>query len=387
MAHEVFISYSQRDKAIADAVCHRIEAAKIRCWIAPRDVSGGENWDDVIVSAINEAKLVVVIFSSAANASRHVLNEITIALDSGSILIPFRVEDIRPSGGMRLQLARINWLDALTPPLSAHIDRLVESIMHNLPAREVTQRADFLPEMVVIPRGSFIMGSPRTDKNGSDECAKPRHKVTINRAFWLGKFPVTRQEYAIFAAETGRGGEEWVSPGIPQQNDRHPVVRVSHYDALAYTAWLSKKTGLKYRLPSEAEWEYAARAGTTTSRYWGEDAGKPGNHAHFSITSEEEGTRAVGSFKPNGFGLYDMLGNVEEWTADHWHDDYNGAPSDGSPWLTPDHPQRAVRGGFFGCDGAWITVDRRNSYVANTRPGCVGFRCARDGASASGAGQ
>jgi hypothetical protein len=137
MAHDAFISYQQRDKAVADAICHRMEAANIRCWIASRDVRGGENWDDAIVSAIKEAKLVVVVFSAAANASRHVLNEVTIALDSGDVVIPFRIEDIRPSGGMSLQLARVNWLDALTPPLEAHIDRLVESARLNLLPREV----------------------------------------------------------------------------------------------------------------------------------------------------------------------------------------------------------------------------------------------------------
>ena len=127
MAHEVFISHSQTDKAVADAVCHRLEAVGIRCWIAPRDVSPGKTWDDAIVEAINASKAAVVIFSAAANASRHVLNEIAAALDAGATVIPFRIEDIRPTGAMRLHLGRVHWLDALTPPLEEHIGKLVES--------------------------------------------------------------------------------------------------------------------------------------------------------------------------------------------------------------------------------------------------------------------
>jgi hypothetical protein len=134
LAHDVFISYSQHDKTVADAVCHRMEAARIRCWIAPRDIAHGKTWDDAVVDAITAAKLLVVIFSAAANASRSVLNEVVAALDAGSTVIPFRIEDIRPTGALRLHLGRVHWLDALTPPLDAHIDRLIESAKRYLPA-------------------------------------------------------------------------------------------------------------------------------------------------------------------------------------------------------------------------------------------------------------
>ena len=133
MAHDVFITYSQHDKAVADAVCHRMEAAGIRCWIAPRDIAHGKTWDDAVVDAITVASLLVVIFSAAANASRSVLDEVATALDAGVTVIPFRIEDIRPTGALRLHLGRVHWLDALTPPLEAHIDRLIDSIKRNLP--------------------------------------------------------------------------------------------------------------------------------------------------------------------------------------------------------------------------------------------------------------
>jgi TIR domain-containing protein len=137
LTHDVFISYSQQDKVVADAVCHRMEATGIRCWIAPRDIAHGMDWGAAIVDAIGEVKVLIVIFSAAANASPHVLDEVSTALDAGSTVIPFRIEDIRPTGALRLHLGRLHWLDALSPPLETHIDRLIESAKRNLPHRSV----------------------------------------------------------------------------------------------------------------------------------------------------------------------------------------------------------------------------------------------------------
>jgi formylglycine-generating enzyme required for sulfatase activity len=169
------------------------------------------------------------------------------------------------------------------------------------------------PVMVFIPEGRFLMGIPEAESkregpDGRDARARPVHLVTIARPIWLGKYPVTRDEYMNFAAQTGHGNQKWTDPGFAQDG-RHPVVNVSHADALAYIEWLNGETGEGYRLPSEAEWEYAARAGTQTARYWGDAAGKPDEHAHFGVTT---GTCEVGLFKPNAFGLFDMLGNVWE---------------------------------------------------------------------------
>jgi hypothetical protein len=134
LAHDVFISYTNADKAAADAVCHRLEEAGVRCWIAPRDVGFGKDWGASIVDAIGEENLVVVIFSAAANASRHVLDEVGTALDASATVIPFRIEDIRPTGALRLHLSRLQWLDAFSPPLDEHIDRLIEYAKRNLSA-------------------------------------------------------------------------------------------------------------------------------------------------------------------------------------------------------------------------------------------------------------
>jgi hypothetical protein len=132
VTHDVFISYAHHDKATADAVCSRVEAANIRCWIAPRDIIPGKPWDDAVVDAISATKILVVIFSASANASRRVLDEVATAVDTGLTVIPFRIAEIRPTGALRLHLGRVHWLDAMATPLEPHVDRLIESIRNRL---------------------------------------------------------------------------------------------------------------------------------------------------------------------------------------------------------------------------------------------------------------
>jgi len=246
-----------------------------------------------------------------------------------------------------------------------------------LPVPGTVMREGAGPEMVLIPPGRFLMGVPEAEsrREGTkdwDDDARPQHMVTVGRSFWLGKYPVMRGEYAVFATATGRDAEPWASPGF-LQDDRHPAVNVSHDDATAYVTWLSEQTGQTYRLPSEAEWEYAARAGETTARYWGEAAGNPGEHAHFGSRS---GTCPAGSFRPNAYGLHDMLGNVWEWMDDTWHDGYKGAPSDGSAWLGG-AADRVVRGGSWLGDARTVRAACRSQLVPASRGDIFGFRCAR----------
>jgi formylglycine-generating enzyme required for sulfatase activity len=275
------------------------------------------------------------------------------------------------------------------------------------------------PPLVMVPAGSFVMGSSteQTTREGlpdqyvTDE--QPQHKVTIAKPFALGEFPVTRGEFAAFVRESGHnpkgcllfsGGEwkndekrSWRNTGYVQ-DDKHPVVCVSFEDAQAYVAWLSKKTGKSYRLPSEAEWEYAARAGSTTTRFWGdgrEDACQYANVGDlyganrlkwdktdktrvFQCNDGFVYTSPVGSFKPNAFGLYDMLGNVYQWTADCVHDGgYKDAPSDGSAWTGDKCDGRAQRGGSWS-NGPWGTRSAgRNGGPPKFRNIDVGFRVVR----------
>ncbi len=192
------------------------------------------------------------------------------------------------------------------------------------------------PEMVVLPAGKFTMGSPEGERGRYDD-EGPQRQVTIPEPFAVGKYEVTIGQYAEFVRETKHktgncsypGDGSWRDPGFKQSNE-HPVVCVSWDDAITYVYWLSLKTGHEYRLLTETEWEYAARAGTTSEYHFGRVI--LGNQANYN--NKNEGTVVVGSFPANAFGLHDMHGNVWEWVEDCWHDDYTGAPMNSNAWLS-----------------------------------------------------
>jgi formylglycine-generating enzyme required for sulfatase activity len=189
-------------------------------------------------------------------------------------------------------------------------------------------------EMVGLPAGQFLMGSPDSDPDAkSDE--KPQHQVKVN-SFAIGKYPVTQ---AYYQAVMGN------NPSRFQNNPQNPVEMVSWNDAQAFCQKLSQITGKTYRLPTEAEWEYACRAGTTTRYYFGDDANELGDYAWYYGNSGGT-THPVGQKKPNAWGLYDMSGNVWEWCEDNY-DSYENAPRDGTAWLTNDSDVRILRSGSW----------------------------------------
>ncbi len=237
---------------------------------------------------------------------------------------------------------------------------------------ENQNRLSFEPEMKCIPPGKFLMSS-----NDGDSDEQPVHEIIIGYAFEIGKYEVTFDQYDAFANATGRE--------LPSDNGwgrgRQPVINVSWNDAQAYAQWLSKQTGKKYRLPSEAEWEYAARAGTQTRYWWGDDIGQ--NNANCNgCGSQWDGqqTAPVGSFRPNAFGLYDTAGNVWEWTQDCWHGNYDNAPVDGSAWLEKDGGNcgmRVVRGGSWGGRPRDLRSAFRVRNITDVAYNYRGFRIAR----------
>ena len=191
---------------------------------------------------------------------------------------------------------------------------------------EVSNMTDFnqLIETVKIESGSFMMGSSEDKDAYADEF--PQHKVTIDYDFEMGKYPITQAQWRA-VAELPKVEIELESDPSHFKGDDLPVDSITWHEAVEFCARLSAATGKEYRLPSEAEWEYACRAGTTTPYSFGE--GKISEYAHHNSNA----TRNVGELKPNPWGLYDMHGNVWEWCQDDWHDDYNGAPTDGSAWI------------------------------------------------------
>jgi formylglycine-generating enzyme required for sulfatase activity len=233
------------------------------------------------------------------------------------------------------------------------------------------------PEMAVVPAGSFCMGDNQGEGYGTE---KPVHTVHISK-FAIGKYEVSFDEYDIFAQATGRVKP----PDYYWRRSNRPVIDVSWDDAIAYTKWLSEQTGKRYRLPTEAEWEYAARAGTETRYWWGDDIQQHGkvwaNCDGCGSQWDNDQTAPVGSFDANPFGLYDTAGNVSEWVQDCWHDSYKGAPTDGSAWLKQDGgdcARRVVRGGSWFDKPRGVRSAGRGRLGPAHGPNDTGFRLAQD---------
>jgi formylglycine-generating enzyme required for sulfatase activity len=227
------------------------------------------------------------------------------------------------------------------------------------------------PELVRIPGGRFLMGSRRRHLHQDEQ---PERDVSL-APFWIGKYEVTFAEYDPFATATGRplpDDEGW-------GRGRRPVVNVSWADAQAFTRWLSRRTGGAYRLPSEAEWEYASRAGSVSSYWWGFGP-EPGRAVCFDCGTrwDNRSTAPVGSLAANPFGLHDTAGNAMEWVQDCASKDYSGAPDDGRPWLQGDCSQRMARGGAFNKPATSLRTTARFPLPADSQFEMVGFRVARD---------
>jgi sulfatase modifying factor 1 len=289
------------------------------------------------------------------------------------------------------------------------------------------------PEMIVIPPGEFLMGSPVSEAlaNGLTEAEtaneRPQRMIRFEHPFAFGKFEVTRAQYAAFVEDSGykggdscRGlhdatmsheetervsgpvhhvpiaGRSWRDPGFPQGDDE-PVVCVSWTDAQEYVAWLSSKSGRRYRLPSEAEWEYVARAGTSTARFWGDDPNSAcgyGNfrdvtlaefygipeqapemfeNTFFHCTDGHVWTAPVGSGRPNPFGVYDILGNAAEWVEDCYTSSYSDGPTDGSAYRIETCDRRIVRGGTWGSIPRDVRSAARALFIGDGTPRAYGL--------------
>lgn len=271
--------------------------------------------------------------------------------------------------------------------------------------REFRECAD-CPIMIAIPAGAFTMGSPESEP-GRFDSEGPQHVVSL-RAFALGKYDITSEQFLNFLKDTGYQplpcdrllNLTWHSPGngiahppYVGEPPHWPAVCLNSNDAQAYISWLNRKVrearpGLvngpgPYRLPSEAEWEYAARAGTTTARWWGEELGKAHANCNGCGSSVDYRYLAdVDSFAPNPFGLFGMLGNAWQWTADCWHDSYAGAPSDGSAWMSGDCSRHVIRGGSWDNLPVFVRSAARSGSKGDGREydysSLAGFRVARD---------
>lgn len=224
------------------------------------------------------------------------------------------------------------------------------------------------PEMVILPGGEFPMGSCESDEI-SLVTERPQHRVRI-RPVAVGKYPVTFEEWD---ACVEAGGGNGYRPPDNWGRGHQPVVHVNWDDAQAYVRWLSEASGKSYRLLSEAEWEYAARAGSATAYSTGQSIDT--TQACFA---HAQGALPVGSFPPNAFSLHDLHGNVWEWTQDCWNPSYDGAPCNGSAWLSGDCGQRIARGGSWSGEPSYARSAFRFNGQTGLRSNALGFRVARD---------
>ena len=232
------------------------------------------------------------------------------------------------------------------------------------------------PELVIIPQGSFIMGL-----NSISKRSKPEHKVQITKPFALGRFEVKFIEWQACID----GG------GCPKSPDDHhwgkkdrPVINITYFEAKQYLSWISKKTGFRYRLPSESEWAYANRAGTTTIWWWGNNVGE--NHANCKDCkspwsdggNKVHGTAPVGMFPPNPFGLHDTTANVFEWVEDCWNDSFNDKLKNSINWIQENCHYRVIRGGAFYYYSKVGRSDYRSKNSPSVKSYLLGFRVLRE---------
>jgi formylglycine-generating enzyme required for sulfatase activity len=224
------------------------------------------------------------------------------------------------------------------------------------------------PEMVVVPAGAFEMGSPAPYE-------RPVHRVMIAKAFAIGRYEVTFDEWGHCVADKRC---KYTPDDRGWGKGNRPVINLSWVDAKDFVAWLSEKSGKTYRLPSEAEWEYAARGGTKTKFWWGRDIGDHHANCQGCNTGSAAETLPVGSFKPNPYGVYDTSGNVAEWVEDCWHDSYRGAPPNGAAWTNGQCELRVLRGGAFDSQPGLVASAARFRYDYDVRYPANGFRVVRE---------
>jgi formylglycine-generating enzyme required for sulfatase activity len=272
---------------------------------------------------------------------------------------------IAPASSQEQSGEQSYWRDVMGPSVLGS-----EQELGARPGAEFSECAHGCPTMVVVPAGKFLIGSPPDEKDRSPG-EGPQHEVAISKPFAVGKTEVTFDQWDACVAA---GGCEPARDSTWGRGDR-PVINVNWDDAKRYAAWLSRMTGKDYRLLSEAEWEYAARAGSPARFSFGDDDSQLGRYAWYRDNSDRK-SQPAGKKAANAFGLHDMHGNVFEWVEDIWHPNYEGAPADGSAWLGAG-TRRMVRGGSWFYDSPSLRSASRAGPPADLRDGNVGFRVAR----------
>jgi formylglycine-generating enzyme required for sulfatase activity len=391
---DIFVSYARMDAERAKAIAKALNIHGWKVWWDLRSLRTGQSFGRAIEKALGQVRCVIVLWSRTSVESRWVEAEaywawehdklVSVLLDEG-LRPPFpyhnlHAQDLSGWSGDTRAPAFGKLLDDLTETIGPPSSPPVQAVRFEEPVQSAEAPATVAPlpgipepEMISIQPGTFLMGSP--DGEGSDN-VRPQHEVRIEHAFAIGKYPVTFDEYDAFAKAANRD--------LP--NDRgwgrgkRPVIYVSWDDAVAYVKWLSAQTGKRYRLPTEAEWEYACRAGTQTPWFFGNKESDLDQYAWHDGNSGSK-THPVGEKKPNPWGLHDVNGNVWDWVQDCWHESYQGAPTDGSAWEEKaggDCGRRVVRGGSWYGSPVWTRSAGRFRFYTVYANDFLSFRLAQD---------
>ena len=435
---DIFLSYAREDFDQAKRLAGLLQKNWSVFW--DLKILAGKDWEVELETELDKAQCVIVLWSRESIKSKFVRSEAREGMDR-EILIPLLIEPVKPPLVFRsIQTAdfstwngdvdtpifqslihaivgligmpeslhsdnNLSTVETRNPPKVApvypirerrvrvkkpsiesrlpsapfeqgNIAQTVSNVLAN-PAAPIRKPLDIYrdtlkdgslgPEMVIVPAGSFSMGGNYND----DE--KPQHTVSFAQAFAIGRYTVTFDEYDYYAKSAGISLPDDSGWGRGQR----PVINVSWQEAVAYAQWLAEQTGKPYHLPSEAEWEYAARAGTETACWWGDEIGS--NRANCNDSGSEwscQQTAPVGSFDPNPWGLHDTVGNVWEWVQDPRHDNYEGAPSDGSVWEQGGGGRRVLRGGSWLNPQDYAHASSRRYDFPDFRNLNIGFRLA-----------
>ena len=281
-------------------------------------------------------------------------------------------------GWINQALVKQQWNEftVIRPYMQAHIRPHVlsaEAERALKPQASFRECAKDCPEMIVVPDGSFMMGSPPTEK-GHNDGEGPQQQITFAKPFAVSRFPVTFADWD--ACSTVGGCPPITDSGYGRGNK--PIANVNWDEAKQYVAWLARVTGQPYRLPTDAEWEYAARAGTTTAYPWGDEIGKGNaNCSGCGSKWDKKETSPVGSFKPNDWGLFDMHGNVFHWVQDCHAESLDKIPADGSAAAEAEACRRGVRGGSWDMDPVMLRSANRGGNTTNAKYFDLSFRIAR----------
>ena len=372
MSEEIFLSYDKSDRKKVRILAEALAKQGHSIWW-DRDIHGGKRYAKVIKNKLNNAQCVIVLWSKHSVESDWVLDEAGLAKDK---LIPILIDkvDIPLGFGQIHTLDFIDWqgilphptfnllldsvVEIMGPPAAGNTEFQKTSSEERWKEKKETLTNSIGTKFALIPAGEFMMGSEDFD------LSKPVHTVKIRTPFYLGIYPVTQREWNAIMGN---------NPSKFNGNDL-PVESVSWNKVQDFIKKLNEKEGTnKYRLPTEAEWEYAARAGTTTQYSFGDDDLKLGEYAWYTKNSDNK-THLVGEKGANPWGLYDVHGNVWEWVQDEWHGTYSGAPTYGSAWEDGVSTSRVDRGGGWFDDARRCRSAVRRNDGRGRRSRSLGFR-------------